>query len=158
MNPETISLVKIRQALLGCRPPRIAMSLAAAAAVLHLARPVALLPLLPGSAAALGLAGFVIMLRAWWLFRSVETPICPTARATSLITHDVYALTRNPMYLGMLMILIAVALFAGSAGFYAAALVYFLILNFVFCPFEEDRLRTTFAGYASYESRVRRWI
>ena len=150
--------MNIRQRLLGFRPPRIGMSLVAVAAVLHLAAPVALLPPQWIAAVLLGLAGFAIMLRAWWLFRVVATPICPTANATALITHDVYAFTRNPMYLGMLAMLLTVALFAGSAGFYAAAFAYFLILNFVFCPFEEDRLRTAFAGYADYQSNVRRWI
>lgn len=150
--------MNIRQELLGFRPPRIAMLLVAAAAVLHLALPLALLPPLRGAAIALGTAGFGVMLRAWWLFRTIDTPICPTARATALITHDIYAITRNPMYLGMLMMLLGIALFAGSAGFYAAALIYFLILNFAFCPFEEDRLRSTFAEYEEYESRVRRWV
>ena len=87
-----------------------------------------------------------------------RTQVCPTACATSLITHDIYAITRNPMYLGMLAMTLAVALLAGSAGFYVATLAYFLILNFVFCPFEEDRLRVRFAQYSSYASKVRRWI
>jgi protein-S-isoprenylcysteine O-methyltransferase Ste14 len=134
------------------------MFIIAAATVLHLTVPVALTPPQWPGAVVLCVAGFAIMLRAWWLFRAVENPICPTARATILITHDVYAFSRNPMYLGMLMMLLAIALFAGTAAFYAAVIAYFLILNFVFCPFEEDRLRATFAGYGSYESRVRRWV
>lgn len=158
MKQETIRHSGIRQTLLGFRPPRIAFSLVAAAAIVDLAAPVTLFPALPVTAAVFGLGGFAIMLRAWWLFRVVETPICPSARATSLITHDVYALTRNPMYLGMLLMLLALALFSGTAGFLAAAIAYFLILNFVFCPFEEQRLRSEFGEYAVYASRVRRWV
>lgn len=148
----------LRQNLLGLRPPRIAIFLVAAAVTLHLILPIVVAPRLQTAAIMSGLAGFAIMLRAWWLFREVATPICPTANATTLITGDVYAITRNPMYLGMLLMLLGIALFSGSAAFYATAAVYFAILNFVFCPFEEQRLRAEFADYASYESRVRRWI
>ena len=148
----------LRQILLGLRPPRIAMFLVAVAAILHLILPIVVAPRLQTAAIMSALAGFAIMLRAWWLFREAATPICPTANATVLITGDVYAITRNPMYLGMLLMLLGIALFSGSAAFYATAAVYFAILNFVFCPFEEQRLRAEFAAYEAYESRVRRWI
>jgi protein-S-isoprenylcysteine O-methyltransferase Ste14 len=36
--------------------------------------------------------------------------------------------------------------------------MYFLVPNFLFCPFEEQRLRAAFGDYMSYESRVRRWL
>ena len=158
MHHAIISIRNIRQIVLGFRPPRIALALVAPAAAIDLAAPVELTPSLPAAGALLGLIGFVIMLRAWWLFRLAETPICPKSNATSLITRDVYALTRNPMYLGMLLMLLALAVLAGTAGLYAATILYFLILNFFFCPFEEQRLRSTFADYASYELAVRRWI
>ena len=158
MIPQSTDYSNIHRALLGFRPPRIAFSLVALGAVFDLVVPVELAPSLPVAAALLGLAGFAIMLRAWWLFRIAETPICPTSAATTLITHDVYLLTRNPMYLGMLLMLLALAVLTGTAGFYAATAVYFLVLNFLFCPFEEERLRATFVHYASYESKVRRWI
>jgi protein-S-isoprenylcysteine O-methyltransferase Ste14 len=158
MNYGTINISNIRQIVLGLRPPRIALALVASGAVIDLAAPVQVVPSLPAAGALLGLLGFAIMLRAWWLFRVVETPICPTSTAAILITHDVYAVTRNPMYLGMLLMLLALALFTGNAGLFTAAVMYFVILNFFFCPFEEQRLRSTFTDYASYESTVRRWI
>jgi len=49
--------------------------------------------------------GFGIMMRAWWLFRQHQTAICPTAETTLLITDDIHAFTRNPMYLGMVLML-----------------------------------------------------
>lgn len=140
------------------RPPRIAMTLVAMAALLQLLVPLDVLPSAPLPAAFVGGLGFTIMLRAWWLFRIENTAICPTARTTTLITRDVYALTRNPMYLGMVMMLAAIALFAGALPFYIAVITYFLLLNAVFCPYEEQKLRSTFDEYANYESRIRRWI
>lgn len=39
-----------------------------------------------------------------------------------------------------------------------AAALLVSILNVVFCPFEERRLRTAFPDFAAYAARVRRWI
>lgn len=140
------------------RPPRIAMTLVAMAALLQFLMPLSTLPSVPLTAAFVGGLGFAIMLRAWWLFRIDDAAICPTARTTTLITRDVYALTRNPMYLGMVMMLGAIALLAGALPFYVAAILYFLLLNIVFCPYEEQKLRAIFGEYDNYASRVPRWI
>lgn len=134
------------------------MSLVAAAAVVHLVFPwVILRPSLVGGL-LLGTAGFSIMLRAWWLFRRVRTPICPTDSATTLVTEDVYRWSRNPMYLGIVMMMLACAVAFGTLPFFVAAATIFAILNFVFCPYEEARLRATFPDYGAYAARVRRWI
>ena len=84
--------------------------------------------------------GFGIMMRAWWLFRQHQTAICPTAETTSFITDDIYAFTRNPMYLGMVLMLLGIALLAERWPYYLAAAVYALILNQVFCRYEEAKL------------------
>lgn len=150
--------MNLQQRVVVLRPPRIAMSLIAAAAVLHLVFPWAILRPSWVGGTLLGAAGFAIMLRAWWLFRQVQTPICPTDVATTLLTHDVYRLTRNPMYLGILMMTFAFAVAFGTIPFFAAAATLFAILNFVFCPYEEERLRAAFPAYDAYAARVRRWI
>ena len=148
----------LRDHLVLLRPPRIAMSLVAAAAALHLLFPFTILPPWSLGGLLLGTAGFALMMRAWWLFRRAATPICPTDRARVLLTADVYGFTRNPMYLGMLMMMLGIAIAFGTAPFYVAALLLFGILDFVFCPFEEQRLRAAFPGYNAYAARVRRWI
>ena len=140
------------------RPPRIAMSLVAAAAVAHLVFPVVVLPPSVLGGALLGTAGFALMIRAWWLFRRAGTPICPTHDATTLLTRDVYGITRNPMYLGIVTMTLGIAIGFGTAPFYLAAVLLFGILNFVFCPYEEQRLRAAFPGFDAYADRVRRWI
>jgi protein-S-isoprenylcysteine O-methyltransferase Ste14 len=150
--------MSLQDRLVGLRPPRIAMALVAAAASLHLLFPLAILQPSWTGGLLLGSAGFAIMLRAWWLFRRVATPICPTDHATTLLTDDVYRFTRNPMYLGMIMIVLGIAVAVGTAPFYAAAVALFGILNFVFCPFEERRLRAAFPGFDAYAAGVRRWI
>ena len=143
------------------RPPRIAMSLLFIAILLSILPDLALSLHRPLYATALliGLAGFALMIRAWWLFKAANTAICPTRRSSSLVTHDVFSVTRNPMYLGMSMMLTAVALGVGTAPFYAATLAYFLILDRVYCPYEEQKARLEFGAiFENYAQRVRRWI
>jgi len=111
------------------------------------------------TALLIGFAGFVLMIRAWWLFKTANTAICPTRHSSSLITHDVFSVTRNPMYLGMTMMLAGVAIGVGTAPFYAATFAYFLIMDRVFCAYEEQKARQEFGGvFEDYIRSVRRWI
>lgn len=147
--------------IIDLRPPRIAASLVLVAGLVHYLVPAQEI-VLPSSSIAAGMAavtGFATMLRAWWLFRLRGTAICPTATTTALITDDVFALSRNPMYLGMLIMLLALAINFGTLPFYVAAIAFFVILNFAFCPFEEQKLALGFGStYTSYRNRVRRWL
>jgi len=143
------------------RPPRIAMSLLFIAIMVSILPNLALSLHRPLYATALliGFAGFVLMIRAWWLFKTANTAICPTRKSSSLVTHDVFSVTRNPMYLGMTMMLAGVALGVGTAPFYAATLAYFLIIDRVFCAYEEQKARQEFGDiFEDYIRRVRRWI
>jgi len=147
--------------LLAYKPPRIAMALLALAGVIQLTSPAnwATLPPLLIAGAFMFALGFGIMIRAWWLFQKYETAICPTARTTTFIVEDIYRLTRNPMYLGMIFILTGIALSMGSWPFYVVAVLYAVILNHVFCPYEERDLLEQYGNeYADYTARVRRWI
>lgn len=147
--------------MLAYRPPRIAMTLLATAAALQLVAPRLwpVLPALPASGVVAGLLGCGIMLRAWWLFRARATAICPTADTTTLITDDVYRLTRNPMYLGIALMLLGIGLGTGSLPCYLASLAFVLIIDAVFCPYEERKLEQAFgADYSRYRDSVRRWL
>jgi protein-S-isoprenylcysteine O-methyltransferase Ste14 len=63
------------------------------------------------------------------------------------------------MYLGMALMLLGVAIATGGLPFYLAALGFFLIIDFVFCPFEEQKLARAFgAEFARYRGSVRRWL
>ena len=106
-----VMLVAIR--IIEYRPPRIAFSLLVVATAFHLLLPVS--SLFNYSAAHLSgvmvSAGFAIMMLAWWQFRVRKVAICPTANTDHLITDGIYRFTRNPMYLGMLIMLGGVAFF-----------------------------------------------
>jgi protein-S-isoprenylcysteine O-methyltransferase Ste14 len=141
------------------RPPRIALSFVALAALLNLLLPVTLHARLPLAATITAGLGLSLMLRAWWLFKRARTAICPTHTATVLLTHDVYAISRNPMYLGMLLMLAGPALATGHLTFYIAAAAYAVVIDRVFVRHEERKsLREFGAEYAAYSRQVRRWL
>ena len=147
--------------LIQFRPPRIAMVLLFLAAIVHFALPTPLHYELSNVVAALILGGFgfAIMMWAWWLFQRHQTAICPTAHTRILITTGVYRFSRNPMYLGMMLMMLSVSILAGTAPFFVASAIYFLILNPVFCPYEEQKLIKAFGDqYTAYMKKVRRWL
>jgi protein-S-isoprenylcysteine O-methyltransferase Ste14 len=147
--------------ILTLRPPRIAQALVLTAAALHLWTPLHRLTVFSNLplALALGVGGLVVMARGWWRFRRSGTPLCPTSMATTLVTDDIYRFTRNPMYLGLVGMLVGLAVGFGSAPFYVAAALYGLILDRVFIPFEEEKLtRQLGEPYRVYRERVRRWL
>lgn len=147
--------------MLKYKPPRIAMGLLLAAIIVQRMLP-ASWPSLPSSATGgviIATLGFAIMLRAWWLFRQRGTAVCPTGRTSSLITSDIYRMTRNPMYLGIVFILTGIAIGTGGPGYYVASLSFFLVIDSVFCTFEEQKLTRTYAqAFTRYKNDVRRWL
>lgn len=147
--------------LIDFRPPRIAQLLLLVAFLLHWLTALgqqhvfANLPL----GATLGITGFGVMMWAWWLFKRSDTAVCPTASNQCLVTGSIYRITRNPMYLGMAVMLLGLAILVGTIPFYVVAAAFFVIMDRVFCPYEENKLRETFGGvYLDYQQHVRRWI
>jgi protein-S-isoprenylcysteine O-methyltransferase Ste14 len=104
--------------------------------------------------AVLAIAAFGGLWRAGTTFN----PIYPE-RATKLVTNGVYAISRNPIYLSLLLLLIAYAIRLWSL--YAAAgpaLFVAYISRFQIVP-EERALEAKFGvAFTDYKRRVRRWI
>ena len=104
-------------------------------------------------------SGVLLGIAALGLFRRVRTKPEPWKPASSLVTTGVYRFTRNPMYLGMMLLHAGVALIAGNQWTAAAIVPVFLILNFYVIGREEAYLKRRFgAAYISYCSQVRRWL
>ena len=93
-------------------------------------------------------------------FLSVGTQVQPTSPENNkLVVSGLYALTRNPMYLGMVIFALGAAMWFGRPLMYLAPLGVFAITNWVFIPFEEAKMRRQFgAEFDAYCKRVRRWI
>ena len=78
---------------------------------------------------------------------------------SSLVSSGIYRVTRNPMYVGLLFVLVAWAIFLSTIWALLGPLAFVLYLNrFQIAP-EERALSAMFgAGYSAYKSRVRRWL
>ena len=100
------------------------------------------------------LVGIIAFLRA----RTTINPMKP-ATSSSLVCSGVYRVTRNPMYLGLLFILLAWAVFLSSVWVLFGPLAFVLYINrFQIVP-EERVLSATFGdSYSAYTSKVRRWL
>lgn len=154
-------MTAIASRLVNLRPPRIALAFLAGATLLHLLWPADRLYVfsMPALAPIPALVGFGTMMQAWWQFRERENAICPTAETTVLITDGIYRFTRNPMYLGMLLMLFALALFVGTLPYYAVVCANYLIIDIVFVDHEERKLTQLFhEDFERYARKVRRWI
>jgi len=83
----------------------------------------------------------------------------PWKRDAVFVSSGLYRFTRNPMYLGMVLVQLGVACFAQSiGGLLSVPLAILLIDRFVIAR-EERHLRATFGEqYSQYCQRVRRWI
>ncbi len=106
------------------------------------------------------LVGMVISNIAAKRFAEEKTEVLPTSATNRvLIVNSVYTFSRNPMYLGMVVSLLGVGLFVGTLPVFVAALADFLLLNFAFIPFEEQKMARQFGeAYTAYKNSVRRWI
>jgi protein-S-isoprenylcysteine O-methyltransferase Ste14 len=119
---------------------------------------------LPGRgllAATLGGAGAAMIVSAAASFRRAKTTVNPMKPDSSslLVRSGVYRLTRNPMYLGLLLLLIGWAVFLSNAvSFLVLPLFIYYMNRFQIEPEEEALSRRFGEEFAAYKSRVRRWI
>jgi protein-S-isoprenylcysteine O-methyltransferase Ste14 len=111
-------------------------------------------------AAVLVSLGFVTGMSGVMTFLNAKTTVNPMKpRASSMVTWGVYALSRNPMYLGGLIMLLGWAVFLSNALAFLLLPAYVLYINrFQIAP--EERALTALFGqpYAAYQVRVRRWL
>lgn len=105
-----------------------------------------------------GLALDVSGLIAFHRHRTTVNPLAP-GRSSAVVTDGVYRVTRNPMYLGMLVLLLAWCVWLGNlAALLGPVLFVGYITRFQIIP-EERILQAKFGEpYAQYLQRVRRWL
>ena len=128
---------------------------------LHLSLPIA--RVVPEAWAPFGIipiaVGLGMVVAAALQFKKAETAIKPFDRPSALVTDGVFRVSRNPMYLAMIVIQIGTAFGLGTllAFFVPPALAWLLSRRFI--EREEAVLSKTFgADYDRYKSRVRRWL
>ena len=105
------------------------------------------------------LAGIAMAMAGSRLFARAGTNIVPLTRSTTLVTHGVFAWSRNPMYLGMFLALSGTALLVQAWAAWLVVIAFVALIRQRFVLREEALLRQTFGeAYADYCRTVRRWI
>lgn len=110
--------------------------------------------------------GFLLGLVALWLavagtraFKAAGTNIDPKQEALVLVDSGPYRITRNPMYLGMITLQLALAFLFSLEWSLLAAVVLWAALNWGVVVHEEAYLKRKFgAPYESFLEKTRRWL
>ena len=91
--------------------------------------------------------------------RKMETTFIPDGTPKKLISSGPFKISRNPIYLGMLLILFGIAFLMSSLSAVIIAIVFGLIINFTWIAHEEKKLKELFLeDWENYSAKVRRWI
>ena len=137
-------------------PPVWALGAALAAWALARLLPIASLPEAPGGL-LIGAGLLLIVWSAWW-FRRKRTPIEPNRVPRALIVEGPYRLNRNPIYTGMVLIVLGWAILLGAASALLPAVALPVVLDRRFVRGEETALRRAFGAEAeAYLRATRRW-
>ena len=105
--------------------------------------------------------GCIPFINAVYLFLTAHTTVNPTQPGTSssLVTHGIYRITRNPMYLGFLLWLIAWGIYLENMVGLSGPLFFYWYINRYQIPFEETALKDHFGTtYEMYCKKTRRWL
>lgn len=164
-NQELMNSPGIRFAI----PPFIFLILAVLAGAVHWLlfdglAPLAILTSLTkllqlGLGVTLGLAGFIFMMTAWFHFVFVGTTVTVNDPVSRLVENGAFRYSRNPMYVGFVAILLAIAIALASLPYLIAALVMFFYLDRYIIPREERYMKSVFTeDYQAYCNKVRRWL
>jgi protein-S-isoprenylcysteine O-methyltransferase Ste14 len=109
----------------------------------------------------IGLAGGATALAGDREFKRARTTINPfkPENSTALVTSGIYRFTRNPMYVGLTLLVLGWAAFLCSAWALLGPVIFVLYISrFQITP-EERVLSAKFGtAYTEYASRVRRWL
>jgi protein-S-isoprenylcysteine O-methyltransferase Ste14 len=108
---------------------------------------------------AFGLGWLALFAPAWSGFLRKRTTIIPNRPAAALVTSGVYRLTRNPMYVSLVLLYLAVTLALDSWWPLAFLPLVVLAVDRLVIRREERYLAHAFPGeYDEYRRRVRRWL
>ena len=105
------------------------------------------------------LLGIYLNLRTDRSFKKFNTTVKPFEESRALITGGTFRLSRNPMYLGMSMILLGLCILLGSLSGYLILLIFILVMDIKFIKSEEAMLSEKFkSDWQVYKTKVRRWL
>ena len=144
-------------------PPIVALLIAIAMWFVSRMGPMLDAPFVVRTAAfvALGILGGATALAGDLEFKRAKTTINPLRpqNTTALVTSGVFRYTRNPMYVGLTLVVLGWAAFLCSPWAIAGPVLFVLYISRFQIEPEEKILSAKFgAAYSDYASRVRRWL
>ena len=139
-------------------PPVILLSALIVQSVLYFTYPV-LLNLSIFFGIFIVLLGIILVYISLKKLSKMETTFIPDGEPAKLVVDGPFRISRNPTYLGMLLILLGTALSLQSLSSLLVAAVFFLIINFTWIRHEENKLSEIFKeDWQDYSSKTRRWL
>lgn len=104
-------------------------------------------------------AGLAILSRSILQFRHANTTVEPFRQANQLVQTGLYAYSRNPIYLGMVMSLFGIAILLGSLTPFLVIPIFAWLIQRNVILAEEQMLESIFGDtYRQYKQKVRRWL
>ena len=108
--------------------------------------------------AAIFAIGFALAIWAIVTMRRAGTQVQTNLPTTAIVENGPYRLTRNPIYVGMFLGLIGLAIGFNSLWILAMLVPFYLVIRYGVVAREEAYLERKFgAVYKGYKARVRRW-
>ncbi len=105
------------------------------------------------------LCAIVLAIMAIREMRAANTPLDVRKASTAIVSSGPFRLSRNPIYLGMVLLCAGLASLANSLWLLVLALPFAVILQKGVIEREEAYLEQKFGdSYLRYKARVRRWI
>lgn len=105
--------------------------------------------------------GFLIIVIGGYSFKIAKTTVNPMTpeKTTQLVIRGIYNYSRNPMYIGFLLWLIACMVYLGNVANLLLLPLYIILVNRFYIVPEEKALEKLFENeFLEYKNNVRRWI
>jgi protein-S-isoprenylcysteine O-methyltransferase Ste14 len=111
----------------------------------------------------IGFLFFVIgtVLNIWTdqLFKKEKTTVKPLEKPSTLIQKGPFKISRNPMYLGMALLLVGAGFILGSITSFIGTILFIIAMEVRFIPTEEKFMFEQFGEeFEAYKKKVRRWL
>jgi len=142
-------------------PPTYFMILLVLSIVLHFIYPINKIIFFPYNHLGWILIVFGVTLNLWadGIFKKIRTTIKPNEMPSKFVDYGPFKISRHPVYLGMLMILLGVFVICGSIITLITPIIFIIIIEFLFIPLEEKNMIKKFGKkYLNYKRKVRKWI
>ena len=107
------------------------------------------------------ISGFCIILISFQAFKNKKTTINPIKieKASSLVTNGIFKYSRNPMYFGMVLILISIGIkFNPYGGVLVVVFFVYFMTYFQILPEEKAMLKLFGGDFIKYKNKTRRWL